>query len=251
MEQIFVMLASFAAGLIDAVVGGGGLVLLPALFAAFPSAPPATLISTNKAASVWGTMAATYRYARRVDLNWRVLLVAACAAFLGSMAGAYALTLINPDLLRKALPFILAAVFIYMLVNKQLGQQHRPRFAGKHELLIAVTIAVALGVYDGIFGPGTGSFLIFLFVRVLGYDFLHASASAKVLNVATNFAAIALLAVKGHVWWKIGLMMGAANIAGSFAGTHLALKYGGAFVRVAFLFVVSALILKTAFDAFA
>ena len=250
MEQIFVMLASFGAGLIDAVVGGGGLVLLPALFAAFPNAAPATLIGTNKTASVWGTMAATYRYARRVDLKWRVLLVAAAAAFVGSLAGAQALTMINPDALRKALPFILAAVFIYMLRNKQLGHHHAPKFAGKHEVAVAALIAVVLGVYDGIFGPGTGSFLIFLFVRLLGYDFLHASASAKVLNVATNLAAILLLAAKGHIWWKIGLMMGVANIAGSFVGTHLALKHGSGFVRVAFLVVVSALILKTAFDAF-
>lgn len=249
-EQIFVLAASFFAGLIDAVVGGGGLVLLPALFAAFPGAAPATLIGTNKTASVWGTSVATWRYARRVNLNWRVLLVAAGVAFVGSMLGAYALTLVNPDALRKALPFVLLAVLAYVLLNKNLGNEHAPRFAGRHEMLFACAIAIVLGVYDGLFGPGTGSFLIFLLVRVLGYDFLHASASAKVLNVATNLAAIVLLAFKGHIWWKLGLTMAVFNVAGSVVGAHLALKHGSGFVRVAFVLVVSALIAKTAWDAF-
>ena len=250
-EEILVLAASFVAGLIDAVVGGGGLVLLPALFATFPGAAPATLIGTNKTASVWGTSVATWRYARRVNLNWRVLLIAAGVAFVGSLLGAYALTLINPDVLRKALPFILLVVLIYVLANKNMGYDHAPRFTGRHELLFACAIGIVLGVYDGLFGPGTGSFLIFLLVRVLGYDFLHASASAKVLNVATNLAAILLLSLKGHVWWQLGLTMAAFNVAGSVVGAHLALKHGSGFVRFAFVVVVSALIAKTAWDAFA
>ena len=107
-----------------------------------------------------------------------------------------------------------------------------------------------IGWYDGFFGPGTGSFFIFLFVRLLGYDFLNASASAKLLNVATNLAAIALFAMKGHVWWKIGLVMAVANVAGSLIGTRLALKHGAGFVRGVFIVVVGALILKTGYDAF-
>lgn len=249
-EGILAAAASFLAGLVDAVVGGGGLILLPALFAAYPTAPPATLIGTNKSAAVWGTMAATYRYAKRVDLKWRVLLYGAGSAFVGSMLGAYALTLINPDVLRKGLPFALAAVLVYMLRNKNLGSTHNPSYHGQREALIVAAIGLAIGFYDGFFGPGTGSFFIFLLVRVLGYDFLNASASAKVLNVATNIAAISLLAVKGHVWWRLGLAMGVMNIAGSFVGTHLALKHGSAFVRVMFIVVVTALIAKTAFDAF-
>ena len=249
-DAILAALASFGAGLVDAIVGGGGLILMPALFALYPSAAPATLIGTNKSAAVWGTMAATYRYAQRVQLRWHVLAYAAAAAFVGSMVGAYALTLINPDVLRKSLPFALAAVLIYMFVNKDLGSTHEPAYHGRREAMVASSIALVLGLYDGLFGPGTGSFLIFLLVRVLGYDFLNASASAKVLNVATNLAAISLLAFKGHVWWKLGLMMGVANIGGSIVGTHLALKHGSGFVRVMFLIVVSALILKTAWDAF-
>ena len=135
-------------------------------------------------------------------------------------------------------------------LNKNLGNEHAPRFAGGHEMLFACAIAIVLGLYDGLFGPGTGSFLIFLLVRVLGYDFLHASASAKVLNVATNLAAIVLLAFKGHIWWKLGLTMAVFNVAGSVVGAHLALKHGSGFVRVAFVLVVSALIAKTAWDAF-
>ena len=115
---------------------------------------------------------------------------------------------------------------------------------------MACAIGVLIGWYDGFFGPGTGSFFIFLFVRFLGYDFLHASASAKCLNVSTNIAAIALFALKGEVWWQIGLMMAAANVAGSFVGSHLALKHGAGFVRWTFVLVVGALIIKTGRTAF-
>jgi uncharacterized membrane protein YfcA len=118
------------------------------------------------------------------------------------------------------------------------------------ERLAAAAIGLVLGFYDGFFGPGTGSFFVFLFVRALGYDFLNASASAKLLNTATNLAALILFAVKGHVWWHFALALAVANVAGSLLGTHLALKHGAGFVRGVFLLVVSALILKTGYDAF-
>ena len=125
-----------------------------------------------------------------------------------------------------------------------------PRHTQARETALACAIGAVIGWYDGFFGPGTGSFFIFLFVRLLGYDFLNASASAKLLNVATNLAAIALFAMKGHVWWQIGLVMAVANVAGSLIGTRLALKHGAGFVRGVFIVVVGALILKTGYDAF-
>ena len=250
MELIIASLASLLAGLVDSIVGGGGLILVPALFAIYPNAPPATLFGTNKSASVWGTAIATAQYSRRVQMRWAVMLPAAGAALAGSFIGAWVVTLIDPSFLRKLLPFILVAVLLYTLSKKDLGRTHAPRHTASRETWLACTIGLVIGWYDGFFGPGTGSFFIFLFVRLLGYDFLNASASAKLLNVATNLSALALFAWKGHVWWHIGLVMAVANVIGSLVGTRLALKHGAGFVRGVFIVVVGALILKTGYDAF-
>lgn len=228
----------------DAIVGGGGLILVPTLFATYPAVPPASLLGTNKCASVWGTGFAAIKYSQRVDLRWRALLPAAVCALSGSFIGAWTVTQVNPEALRKLLPFILMAVLIYTLAKKDLGRAHQPHHNLNRERLIACAIGALIGWYDGFFGPGTGSFFIFLLVRFLGYDFLNASASAKLLNVATNIAAIVLFAMKGHIWWQIGLMLAAANVLGSLIGSHLALKHGSGFVRWAFVFVVGLLIIK-------
>ncbi len=249
-ELLSVVLASLLAGFVDAVVGGGGLVLVPALFSAFPQAAPATLFGTGKAASVWGTAWATVQYSKRVSLNWPRLLPAAAVALAGSFAGAWTVTQVSADGLRRALPFILVVLLIYTLARKEMGRSHQPRFSGSVETLVAASIGLVIGFYDGFFGPGTGSFLVFLFVRVMGYDFLHASASAKLINVASNAAAFILFAAKGHVWWQIAALMAVANVLGSLIGTRVALARGTGFVRGMFVLVVSALILKTGWDAF-
>jgi uncharacterized membrane protein YfcA len=250
MELLIVTLASLLAGFVDAIVGGGGLILVPALFATFPSAHPATLFGNNKSASLWGTAVATWQYSQRVQLRWRSMLPAALAGFIGSLAGAWLVTVLSPDYLRRALPLVLLAVLAYTLAKKELGRTHAPRYSGRAEAWVASTIGLLLGFYDGFFGPGTGSFFVFLFVRWLGYDFLNASASAKLLNTATNSAALILFAIKGHVWWHFALAMALANVLGSVLGTRLALKRGAGFVRGVFIVVVFALILKTGYDAF-
>lgn len=250
MDLLLVSLASVLAGFVDAIVGGGGLVLVPALFAVFPTTHPATLFGINKSASVWGTAFAARQYARRVQMDWRSLLPAAAAGFAGSFAGAWAVTVLPSEFLRKLLPIVLLCVLLYTLAKKNLGHEHAPSLAGRAQTLAACGIGLVLGFYDGFFGPGTGSFFVFLFVRVLGYDFLHASAAAKLLNTATNLAALILFAFKGHVWWHYALALAVANVAGSLMGTHLALKHGASFVRIVFILVVSALILKTGYDAF-
>jgi uncharacterized protein len=249
-ELALLALASLLAGLIDSIVGGGGLVLVPALFATFPSTPPATLLGTNKFAAIWGTLISSHQFAKRVNLNWRVLIPAAAFALLGSLCGAWVVTKVEPTFLRRLLPLVMIIVLFYTLRNKNLGTIHTPRYTGARAVAITCAIGATIGFYDGFFGPGAGSFFVFLLVRLMGYDFLNASASAKVLNVATNFAALVLFASKGHVWWQVGLILAAANIAGSMVGTHLALKHGASFVRHIFILVVSLLILKTAYDAF-
>jgi uncharacterized membrane protein YfcA len=250
MELLIVSLASLLAGFVDSIVGGGGLILVPALFATFPAAAPATLFGTNKGASIWGTAFATWQFSRRVEMRWAALLPAATAGFVASFAGAWLVTVVSAEFLRKLLPAVLLMVLVYTLVKKELGLNHAPRFSGRKEAWIAAGIGAVIGFYDGFFGPGTGSFFVFLFVRLLGYDFLSASASAKLLNTATNGAALILFAAKGHIWWHFVLAMALANVVGSLLGTRLALKHGTGFVRLVFIGVVSALILKTSFDAF-
>ncbi len=250
MELLIVSLASLLAGFVDSIVGGGGLILLPALFTVFPTTHPATLFGTNKGASVWGTAFAAWQFSRRVDMRWAALVPAASAGLVASFAGAWLVTVVSPFYLRKALPLVLLAVLIYTLYKKDLGRHHAPRFAGRQEQWVAAGIGGLIGFYDGFFGPGTGSFLVFLFVRLLGYDFLSASASAKLVNTATNVAALFLFVAKGHIWWHFVVLMAVANVLGSVLGTRLALKHGAGFVRVVFIGVVSALIMKTGWDAF-
>ena len=250
MELLIVSLASLLAGFVDSIVGGGGLILVPALFATFPVTAPATLFGTNKGASVWGTAFATWQFSRRVEMRWAALLPASGAGFVAAFAGAWLVTVVSPDYLRKVLPAVLLVVLIYTVLKKELGRTHAPHYSGAKEAYVAAALGAVIGFYDGFFGPGTGSFLVFLFVRLLGYDFLSASASAKLINTATNIAALILFAAKGHVWWHFVVVMAMANVVGSLLGTRLALKHGTGFVRVVFIGVVSALILKTSYDAF-
>ena len=249
-ELIFLACAALLAGTIDSIVGGGGLVLVPSLFATFPAAPPATLLGTNKFAAIWGTLIASRQYAKRVSLDWPVLLPSAAFALAGSLFGAWAVLQVDPSFLRRLLPVILLGVLVYTLWNKNLGTSHTPAYSGAKAIAVVSSIGGVIGFYDGFFGPGAGSFFVFLLVRLMGYDFLNASASAKILNVATNFSALVLFSLKGHVWWHVGLVLGTANIAGSVLGAQLALRYGASFVRRIFIGLVIALVAKTAYDAF-
>jgi uncharacterized membrane protein YfcA len=249
-ELAAAVLASFVAAIVNAIAGGGGLVSLPVMFAVFPTASPATLLGTSKAAMIWGTAWASFSYSRHVTLPWRTLVPAVICGLAGGAAGAWMLTLASPESIRRLLPFMLAAVLVYTLAHKELGSTHAPRHDPTREAFFASLISVAVGIYDGFFGPGTGSFFIFLFVRVLGFDFLHAVASAKVLNTATNLASVVYLAASGHVWWHMVVPMAVANVLGSMIGTRLALKHGSGLIRWIFLLVVAALILKSGYDSF-
>ena len=251
LSLVAVTLASFVAGFVNAIAGGGGLVSVPALFGVFPHAPASELFGTNKVVMVSGTLQAAASYGRRVSLSLRTLLPAVAAAASGAALGATAVTLVPNDFLRRLLPLMLAAVLAQMLLEPDLGSVHAPRHGPRAEPWLASGIAFVLGLYDGFFGPGTGSFLIFLFVRVLGFDFLHAVASAKILNTATNVGAIGVFAATGNVVWHLVGPMIVANVAGSLLGTHLALRHGSRFIRPVFVTVVAVLILKTGYDAYA
>lgn len=245
------VLAAFMAGAIDAVVGGGGLIQIPALFAVHPGESAATLFGTNKCASVVGTANATWRYARRVVMPWRTILPAAVAAFAFSYLGAAAVAWLPKDAVRPMILALLIFAAVYTLKKKEFGQVHQPSQSGLRGLIYAILLGGVIGFYDGFFGPGTGSFLIFLFIRFFGFDFLHASAGAKVVNVATNLAALAYFVPNGYVLPVLAALMAAANVSGSIAGTWLALKHGSGFIRKVFLLMVGVLIVKFAWDTFA
>jgi uncharacterized protein len=240
-----ILAAGFFAGLIDAMVGGGGLIQVPVIFALFPNVHAATLMGTSKFAGMIGTGAAFWQYLKRMQMPWRTLLYGALGAASGALIGAYLLTKISNELFRTALPFLLLAVFLYTLKRKDFGQQHAPRFDADKEIKVSAGSSTLLGFYDGFFGPGTGSFFVFLFVRVFGFDFLHASAMAKGLNVACNVASLAFFIASGHIIWTVALALAVANLSGSLLGAKLAIHYGSTFVRKLFIVVVAALILKS------
>ncbi|MBK9614587.1 MAG: TSUP family transporter [Uliginosibacterium sp.] len=239
---------AFCAGLIDAAVGGGGLIQLPALFGALPQTSSASLLGTNKLVSICGTSLAVRTYLARVKVPWALVLPAASAAFVLSFLGAAAVSSLPQAWLR---PFVLVMVIvmaIYTFAKKDFGAIRRPVVIGRRERILAVVIGGAIGFYDGLFGPGAGSFLIFLFIRCFALDFLAASASAKFVNLATNLAALVFFVPAGKVLYAIALPMAACNVAGAYVGTRVAVARGAGFVRVLFLCLLVALIAKLAFD---
>lgn len=239
---------AFLAGGLDAVVGGGGLVQLPALLVVLPQAPVVALLGTNKLASVVGTASAAVTYQRRVTVDRRTAAWMAGSAFVGSGAGALLATRVGSDLLKPVVLVALVAVLSYTVRSPSLGEVELLRLRPRAQRGVAVGGGALIGFYDGFLGPGTGSFLVFLLVGAVGLSFLHASATAKVVNTMTNLAALALFAYGGHVLWALGAAMATANLAGSQLGARLAVRRGSAWVRRVFVVVVSALVARLAYD---
>jgi uncharacterized membrane protein YfcA len=241
--------AAFLAGVVDAVIGGGGMVQLPALFAFMPSVAPPPLLGTNKLASAIGTTGAAIQYARSTATPWSAVVPCMVVAFAAALAGAYAVTLIPAEPLKKALPFILAALLLYTWASGA-GKEHAPKHSRPKATAIASSGSTVIGFYDGFLGVGTGAFYKLLFVRGLGFNFLQAAAPAKFTNVASNVGAVVAFAVTGYIFWALGLFMAAANFVGGQVGARIALRYGNDFIRTAFYVVVSLLIAKTFKDAY-
>lgn len=243
------VLAAFVAGWVDAVVGGGGLIQLPALLIGLPAdTPTAHILGTNKLSSVAGTLTAAITYARRISLHLPTLVPLVGSAFAGSALGAASARLIPKAFLTPIVLAALVAVGLYTWFRPQLGLSHAPRHSGVGRLLRTAAIGLGIGFYDGILGPGTGSFFVISMVVVLGYGFLEASAKAKIANLTTNLAAIGVFGWNGEVLWVIGAWMAAANLTGGWLGARTALRNGNAFVRTVFLIVIAALTLKLGYD---
>jgi uncharacterized membrane protein YfcA len=239
---------AFLAGLIDAVVGGGGLIQLPLLLAVFPFSPIPVLFGTNKIASICGTSSAALHYSRKVVIPYSQVMPAALAALVGSAIGAAVVSFLPNQALRPMVLLMLFVVGSYTYLKPDFGFNGDHSLVWNRPLLLAGMVGICLGFYDGFFGPGTGSFLIFAFVRLFGMDMLHASASAKIVNLATNLGALTYFLLHHGVMWEIGLLMAIANVMGAQMGTHLAVRHGNRFIRYLLLTVVSVLILKLGWD---
>lgn len=244
------LLCAFAllAGAVDAVVGGGGLVQLPALLVVLPQAPVVSLLGTNKLASIVGTSSAAVTYLRRTPVDRRTAASMAGAAFVGSAAGALLATSVPGGVLEPVVLVVLVAVFAYTLRRPAFGEVERLRLTPRAQRGVALGGGALIGCYDGVAGPGTGSFLVFLLVGAVGLSFLHASATSKVVNTATNLAALLLFAAGGHVLWVLGAAMAVSNLVGAQVGARLAIRHGSVLVRRVFLVVVSVLIARLAWD---
>ena len=249
-DLILLCLVSFFAGFIDAIVGGGGLLQTPAMLIILPQYPVATIFGTAKIPSLSGTALAAYKYSRSVELNWKLLTYIIVAAFVGAMIGAYCITLMDSSLIKPFILLLLICIAIYTYSKKNLGMHQAKDFTFFKEVVIGLTFGFAIGFYDGLIGPGTGTFLVLAFITLLGNDFLHSSASAKYVNVATNIAAMIYFASSGNILYQYAFPMAAFNLCGSFMGTRLALLKGNKFIRIFFLIVVSGTILRFAYDIF-
>ena len=244
----FMGVAALCAGFVDAIAGGGGLIQLPALLIGLPQSATVQVLGTNKLASIFGTSAAAIMYRRRVKPDLSFTLAMAIPAFIGSMCGALLAAQLPTHALRPLIFLMLMAVGIYTWRRPTLGHVELLRHTAGRRNIIAVVAGLSIGFYDGIFGPGTGSFLMVVLVAVLGFAFLTASSVAKVVNAATNLGAIVIFGVHGVILWHVGLVLGLANIAGGFLGAKLAIRGGSAFVRQIFLLVTAVLILKVGVD---
>lgn len=243
-------LFAFFAGLIDAAVGGGGLIQIPALFNLLPSTASAALLGTNKVASACGTVFAARSYVGRVSVPWLLVLPAAVAAFAMAFLGAAAVSYVPQQVARPVVLVLIVLIAIYTFVKKDFGQMQKARVIGRRERLLAVAIGGAIGFYDGLFGPGAGSFLIFLFIRFFGFDFILASACSKLVNLSTNIAALAFFIPAGKVLYAVAAPMAVCNVLGALTGAWVAMRHGAGFVRVLFLLLLVILIVKLSYDVF-
>jgi uncharacterized membrane protein YfcA len=247
---LFLLAASFFAGFIDSIAGGGGLIQLPALLIGLPKSETAQVLGTNKLSSIFGTSTAAALYRKQIKPDPKVLLAMGLPALLGSAGGAMLASKIPTSSMRPMVLVLLIVVAVYTWFKPDLGKFENLRHLPKRRIQIAALAGVIIGFYDGIFGPGTGSFLMLILVASLGYAFITASAIAKVVNVATNVGAIMVFGINGAVIWQIGIIMGVANISGAIIGARLAIKGGSTLVRKVFLLVTVALIVKVGIATF-
>ena len=247
---IILCIASFFAGFVDAIVGGGGLIQTPVALILLPNLAVSTIIGSLKIPAFSGTSFAARQYLKKVEMNWKLLVIMAIIAFCSAFLGSNLLTLVSNDFMKPLLLVVLSLIAIYTFVKKNFGIHQEKNLSSNKQLFFAVLMSICIGFYDGFIGPGTGSFLVLGFVAILGFDFLHASANAKMVNLATNFGSICLFIIKGKIIWVIAIPMAICNALGGWIGAKLAIKKGNGFIRIFFLIVVIGTLIRFGFDVF-
>lgn len=247
---LFLCLAAFAAGFVDAIVGGGGLIQTPMGLILLPNLPVSTVIGTLKIPAFSGTAFASFQYLKKVIIQWKLLLIMMFLAVPSAFLGSTILTLVSNDFMKPLLLVVLSLLFIYTYAKKNFGQHAAKDHSQTTQIIYAVVISIIVGFYDGFIGPGTGSFFVVAFIALLGFDFLHASANAKMVNLATNFGSICLFMIKGKIIWTIAIPMAISNGLGGWLGAKLAINKGNGFIRIFFLVVVVGTLIRFAYDVF-
>ncbi len=250
MEMLILCIAALAAGFIDAIVGGGGLIQTPAVLITLPNHSVATLLGTTKIPSFSGTSSAALQYARKVNLQWKLLGLLCLIALVAAWAGSKTVSIVSNSFMKPIIFGVLIVVAVYTYTRKDFGTTTTAAKTPGKEMLYGGLFALVIGFYDGFIGPGAGSFLVLFFISVLGFDFLKASAHAKFVNVATNTGSIIFFASSGHILYHYAIPMAVCNFCGSLLGARLAILKGNKFIRIFFLFVVAATIIRFGYDIF-
>ncbi len=249
-EIIILCIAAFAAGFIDAIVGGGGLVQTPATIVTLPNHPLATVLGTTKIPSFFGAAIAAVQYSLKVKINWKLLVVMCSFALLAAYAGSKTVATVSNTFMKPILFMVLIAVAIYTYTKKDFGQSVRTTVGKKNNIAYCLLFAVIIGFYDGFIGPGAGSFMVLFFISIMGYDFLKASAHSKILNVSTNIGSIIYFSGSANILYHYAIPMAVFNFAGSLFGARLAILKGNKFIRIFFLIVVIGTIVRFGYDIF-
>lgn len=249
-EIILLCLVAFVAGFVDAIVGGGGLLQTPAGLVLLPQYPVATVIGTLKIPAFFGTSSAAVQYARRVKLDYRLLLGMCLMAGVAAYAGSALLNAVSNSFMKPFLLIVLIVVAVYTYANKNFGVHNEKGHSRKQQWRYVILISTVIGFYDGFIGPGAGSFLVLAFVGLMGFDFIRASANAKFVNMSTNLGSIIFFVLKGKIIYSVALPMAACNAAGAVVGARLAILRGNKFIRIFFLAVVCITITRFAYDIF-
>ncbi len=247
---VLLCLAAFVAGFVDAIVGGGGLIQTPMGLVLLPNLPVSTVVGTLKVPAFSGTFFAAIQYLKKIEMNWKLLIIMMVLAFPSAYAGSTLLTYVSNDFMKPLLLVVLSLLVVYTYVKKNFGEHADKSHSPAQQILYAVLISFIIGFYDGFIGPGTGSFLVLAFITLLGFDFLQASANAKMVNLATNFGSIVLFISKGKIIWTIAIPMAVCNAIGGILGAKLAINRGNKFIRIFFLIVVIGTLIRFSFDVF-
>lgn len=247
---VLLCLFAFSAGFVDAIAGGGGLIQTPAALILLPQLPVATVIGSLKVPAFTGTAFAAWQYVKQVKIKWSLAFIMCMTAFLAAFAGSEILTLVSNQYMKPIIFLVLIIVALYTYTKKNFGQHTHTKLSVQQEISYALIISIGIGFYDGFIGPGAGSFLVLAFISLLGFDFLHASANAKIINLSTNFGSIVLFLLKGTILWHIAIPMAICNGLGGILGARLAIKNGNKFIRIFFLLIISATLLRFGYDVF-